>query len=160
MAEEEKKEEDPQFIQFRYPRSFPYYHALGYQSKFAHGLKNKRILATKCPVCGRCTIPPRVVCPFHHVKQEEWVDQGQRGRLISAFKIHFPMFNSRTGELTWWQNPIVAVELEGGARMDGWCEEEDTDKLKTGMLLEAVWRPDEERQGRADDIQYWRPVPE
>jgi uncharacterized OB-fold protein len=157
MSAEEQKSE---YIQFRYPRSFPFYHALGYQSKFAHGLKQKRILATKCPVCGRCTIPPRVVCPMHHVKQEEWVDQGQRGRLISAFKIHFPMFNSRTGELTWWQNPIVAVELEGGARMDGWCEEEDTSKLKTGMLLEAVWRPDEERQGRADDILYWRPVPE
>lgn len=157
MSAEEKK---PEYIQFRYPRSYPYYHALGYQSKFAHGLKQRRILATKCPECGRCTIPPRIVCPIHHCKQDEWVDQGQRGRLISAFKIHFPMFNSRTGELTTWQNPIVAVELEGGARMDGWCEETDTDKLKTGMLLEAVWRPDEERQGRADDILYWKPIPE
>ena len=158
MSTEQKKEEE--FIQFRYPRQVPYYHALGYQSKFANGLKQGRILATKCPVDGRCTIPPRIVCPMHHVKQTEWVDQGQRGRLVSAFKINFPMFNSRTGELKNWENPIIAVELEGGARMDGWCSETDTSKLKTGMLLEAVWRPEEERQGRADDILYWKPVEE
>ena len=160
MSAEEKKEPESEFIQFRYPRTVMYEHSVGYQSKFAHGLKQCRILATKCPVCGRCTIPPRIVCPFHHVRQEEWVDQGQRGRLVSAFKINFPMFNSRTGELQWWQQPIVAVELEGGARMDGWCSETDTEKLKTGMLLEAVWRPEEERQGRGDDILHWKPVEE
>ena len=160
MTTEEKKEEQPEFIQFRYPREVPYEHALGYQSKFANALKQGRIIATKCPVCGRCTIPPRIVCPFHHVKQTELVDQGQRGRLISAFKINFPMFNSRTGELQNWENPIIAVELEGGARMDGWCAETDTSKLKTGMLLEAVWRPEDERQGRADDILHWKPVEE
>ena len=156
----EKKEEQGEFIQFRYPRQVFYKHALGYQSKFANGLKQCRILATKCPVDGRCTIPHRIVCPMHHVRQTEWVDQGQRGRLISAFKINFPMFDSRTGELKPWENPIVAVELEGGARMDGWCAETDTSKLKTGMLLEAVWRPEEERQGRADDILHWKPVDE
>ncbi len=156
----EEQTQDPEFIQFKYPREVTYTHSLGYQSKFANGLKEGRILATKCPVDGRCTIPPRIVCPMHHVKQTEWVDQGQRGRLVSAFKIDFPMYNSRTGELKNWENPIIAVELEGGARMDGWCSETDTSKLKTGMLLEAVWRPDEERAGRADDILHWKPVEE
>jgi uncharacterized OB-fold protein len=42
--------------------------------------------------------------------------------------------------------------------MDGWCAETDTSKLKTGMVLEAVWRPPEERKGRVDDILYWKPV--
>ena len=156
----EEQTQDPEFIQFQYPREVTYTHSLGYQSKFANGLKEGRILATKCPVDGRCTIPPRIVCPMHHVKQTEWVDQGQRGRLVSAFTINFPMYNSRTGELKNWENPIIAVELEGGARMDGWCSETDTSKLKTGMLLEAVWRPDEERAGRADDILHWKPVEE
>jgi uncharacterized OB-fold protein len=158
MSTEQKQ--DPEFLQFRYPREVVYEHSLGYQSKFANGLKVGRILATKCPVDGRCTVPPRIVCPMHHVKQTEWVDQGQRGRLVSAFKINFPMYDSRSGELKNWENPIIAVELEGGARMDGWCSETDTSKLKTGMLLEAVWRPPEERRGRADDILYWKPVEE
>ncbi len=158
MSTDQKQEQE--FIQFRYPRQVPYQHSLGYQSKFASGLKQGRILATKCPVCGRCTIPPRIVCPFHHVKQTEWVDQGQRGRLVSAFKINFPMFDPRTRELQSWETPLVAVELEGGASMDGWCSELDTSKLKTGMLLEAVWRPEEERQGRGDDILHWKPVEE
>jgi len=158
MTTEQKQEQE--FIQFRYPRQVPYQHSLGYQSKFANGLKQCRILATKCPVCGRMTVPPRIVCPFHHVKQTEWVDQGQRGRLITAFKINFPMFDSRTGELKSWENPIVAVELEGGARIDGWCSEMDQEKLKTGMLMEAVWRPEEERRGRADDILHWKPIEE
>ena len=156
----EEQTQDPEFIQFQYPREVVYHHSLGYQSKFANGLKEGRILATKCPVDGRCTIPPRIVCPMHHVKQTEWVDQGQRGRLVSAFKINFPMYNSRTGELKNWENPIIAVELEGGARMDGWCSETDQSKLKTGMLLEAVWRPPEERSGRADDILHWKPIEE
>jgi uncharacterized OB-fold protein len=68
------------------------------------------------------------------------------------------MFDSRTGELKSWETPIVSIELEGGARMDGWCAETDTSKLKTGMVLEAVWRPPEERKGRVDDILYWKPV--
>ena len=158
MSTEQKQE--PEFLQFRYPREVVFEHSLGYQSKFANGLKQGRILATKCPVDGRCTVPPRIVCPMHHVKQTEWVDQGQRGRLVSAFKINFPMYDSRTGDLKNWENPIIAVELEGGARMDGWCSETDTSKLKTGMLLEAVWRPPEERRGRADDILHWKPVEE
>jgi uncharacterized OB-fold protein len=95
---------------------------------------------------------------MHHVRQTEWVDQGQRGKLLSAFKINFPMFDSRTGELKSWETPIVSIELEGGARMDGWCAETDTSKLKTGMILEAIWRPSEERKGRVDDILYWKPV--
>jgi uncharacterized OB-fold protein len=156
----EEQTQDPEFLQFRYPREVTYKHALGYQSKFANGLKECRILATKCPIDGRCTIPPRIVCPMHHVKQTEWVDQGQRGRLVSAFKINFPMYDSRSGELKNWENPIIAVELEGGARMDGWCSETDETKLKTGMLLEAVWRPEEERRGRADDILHWKPIEE
>ncbi len=154
------KKEEPQdpAVAFRYPRVITYKHSLGYQSKFAHALKMGRIIATKCPVDGRCTVPPRIVCPMHHVRQTEWVDQGQRGKLISAFKINFPMFDSRTGDLKTWEYPIVAIELEGGARMDGWCAETDTSKLKTGMILEAIWRPAEERKGRVDDILYWKPV--
>ena len=108
-----------------------------------------RIIATKCPVDGRCTVPPRIVCPMHHVRQTEWVDQGQRGKLISAFKINFPMFDSRTGDLKTWEYPIVAIELEGGARMDGWCAETDTSKLKTGMILEAIWRPLRKERGES-----------
>jgi len=160
MTAEQKTEKKEEFIQFRYPRTVIYKHSLGYQSKFAHALKQGRIIATKCPVDSRCTIPPRVVCPMHHVKQTEWVDQGQHGRLIAAFKINFPMFDSKTGELKHWENPIVAIELEGGARIDGWCSETDVNKLKPGMLLEAVWRPSEEREGRVDDILYWKPVEE
>ncbi|MBM3156802.1 MAG: Zn-ribbon domain-containing OB-fold protein [Chloroflexi bacterium] len=158
MSAAEKQEKKEEFITFRYPRTVVYKHNLGYQSKFAHALKMGRILATKCPVDGRMTIPPRVVCPMHHVKQTEWVDQGQRGKLIAVFKINFPMFDSRTGALKNWENPIVAVELEGGARIDGWCSETDPSKLKPGMILEAVWRPPEEREGKAYDILHWKPV--
>jgi len=155
-----EKKQEQEFIQFRYPSEISYEFSLGYQSKFANGLKQGRILATKCPVCGRCTVPPRLVCPMHHVKQTEWVDQGQRGRLLSAYKINFPMFDHRASQLKNWEYPIVAVELDGGARMDGWCFETDPEKLKSGILLEAVWRPPREREGRIDDIFYWKPVEE
>ena len=58
------KKEEPQdpSVAFRYPRVVTYKHSLGYQSKFAHALKMGRIIATKCPVDGRCTVPPRIVC--------------------------------------------------------------------------------------------------
>jgi len=157
MTTEEQKQE-PEFIQYKYPRTQHYWHALGYQTRALEGFKQGRIMATKCPKCGRAMVPPRIVCPECYIEATEWVDQGQRGKLVAAFKIGYPMYDRRTGESQVWDKPVVAVQMDGGAMLDGWCSETDLDKLKPGLLLEAVWRPEEERIGAYDDVLHWKPV--
>jgi uncharacterized OB-fold protein len=154
----EEQTQEPEYIQYKYPRTAHYWHALGYQTRALEGFKEGKILANKCPECGRAMVPARTVCPECYVEATQWVDQGQRGKLIAAFKLGYPMYDRRTGESQVWDKPIVAVELEGGARLDGWCSELDFDKLKPGLVLEAVWRPKEERIGAFDDILHWKPV--
>jgi uncharacterized OB-fold protein len=156
----EEQKQEPELLLYQYPRTAHYWHALGYQSAVIEGFKQGRILANKCPKCGRAMVPARTVCPECYVEATEWVDQGQRGRLVAAFKLGYPFYDRRTGEAKIWDKPIVAVELEGGARLDGWCSETDLEKLKPGLLLEAVWRPPEERIGAFDDILHWKPVEE
>ena len=151
-------EQQPEYIQYKYPRTQKYTHALGYQTMAVEGFKQGKILANMCPKCGRAMVPARVVCPVCYVDATKWVDQGQRGKLIAAFKIGYPMYDRRTGVSQIWEKPVVSIELQGGARLDGWCSEMDFDKLKPGVLLEAVWRPPEERIGAFDDILHWKPV--
>ena len=49
--------------------------------KFLKGLKNKKIMAIKCPVCGRLQSPPRESCAICRVRNDEWVEIGPKGEM-------------------------------------------------------------------------------
>ncbi len=138
----------------------PFRHTAGrVASHFFHGIKEKRILATRCPRCQRVLMPPRPFCERCFVPLEEWVEVAQQGTL-EAFTVCYARF-------TGLPDPpycLILVKLDGADtalnHLLAEVELEDVERMKEaiqiGMRLEAVWQ--DEREGGIQDIKYFRPV--
>lgn len=134
--------------------------------KFLKGLKDKKILAIKCPVCGRLQSPPREACAICRVKNDEWVEIGPKGEMRMMEYCYYASPDPLTGEIR--ETPYGAI----GILLDG-CKDEEVfwhllnseqlDKVKMGSVfngnvkhgsrLRPVWK--ENRMGTIEDIKYF-----
>ena len=130
-----------------------------FETEFANGLRDGKILAVRCSVCKRLMIPPRLVCGLCDAKvEDEMVEQGTKGKVINAIRLEMKQLDAETGEVREFPYPMGGVELETGGRMDCNFSEEDVTKLKPGTPVAVVWKPKEEREGRLTDILYFKPI--
>lgn len=141
----------------------PYRFAAGrHFTRFYHELRNNgKILAVKCPRCGRVQLPPRVVCAPCHVQNDEWVEVSDTGTLVSFTIMYIPLTDPTTGK------PITPPLVYGAVQLDG-CDsalsylinaEPDFEKIWVGMRCKVVFRPQAERIGDLSDIRYIDPLP-
>ena len=134
--------------------------------KFLKGLKEKKILAIKCPECGRLQSPPREVCAICRVRNDEWVEIGPGGEMRMMEYCFYASPDPLTGESR--ETPYGAI----GILLDG-CKDEEVfwhllnpeqlDKVKMGIVLgsevrkgsrlKPVWA--ENRTGSVGDIKYF-----
>ncbi len=134
--------------------------------KFLKGLKDKKILAIKCPECGRLQSPPREACAICRVKNDEWVEIGPKGEMRMMEYCYYASPDPLTGETR--ETPYGAI----GILLDG-CKDEEVfwhllkpaqlDQVKMGSVfhgnvthgtrLRPVWN--EERTGNIEDIKYF-----
>ncbi len=138
----------------------PFRHTAGrVASHFFHGLKEKRIVALRCPRCRRVLMPPRPFCERCFLPLDEWVEVGPQGSL-EAFTICYARFTGLP-DPPYCQ---ILVKLDGAdsalMHLLGDVDLEDVEQaakgIQIGMRLEAVWR--DEREGGIQDIAYFRPV--
>ncbi|WDP84180.1 MAG: SCP2 sterol-binding domain-containing protein [Desulfobacter sp.] len=134
--------------------------------KFLKVLKDKTILAIKCPECGRLQSPPREVCAVCRVRNDHWVNIGPRGEMRMLEYCYYSSPDPLTGEAR--QAPYGSV----GILLDG-CKDEEVfwhllrpdqlDQVKMGIVLgekiipgtrlRPVWA--DHRTGSIEDIQYF-----
>jgi len=134
--------------------------------KFLKGLKEKKILAVKCPVCGRLQSPPREACAICRVRNTEWVEIGPKGEMRMLEYCYYASPDPLTGETR--ETPYGAI----GILLDG-CKDEEVfwhllrpdqlGKVKMGSVLNGkvthgtrlrpVWN--ERRTGTIEDIKYF-----
>ncbi len=134
--------------------------------KFLKGLKEKKILAIKCPECGRLQSPPRETCAICRVKNEEWVEIGPKGEMRMMEYCYYASPDPLTGETR--ETPYGAI----GILLDG-CKDEEVfwhllrpdqlndvkmgsvfkGKVRHGTRLRPVWN--ETRKGNIEDIRYF-----
>ena len=134
--------------------------------KFLKGLQEKKILAIKCPECGRLQSPPREVCAICRVRNDEWVEVGPGGEMRMMEYCFYASPDPLTGESR--ETPYGAI----GILLDG-CKDEEVfwhllnpeqlDKVKMGIVLgsevrkgsrlKPVWA--ENRTGSVGDIKYF-----
>jgi uncharacterized OB-fold protein/putative sterol carrier protein len=134
--------------------------------KFLKGLKEKKILAIRCPVCGRLQSPPREVCALCRVRNTEWVEIGPKGEMRMLEYCYYASPDPLTGETR--ETPYGAI----GILLDG-CKDEEVfwhllrpdqlGKVKMGSVfkgevrhgtrLRPVWN--ERRTGTIEDIKYF-----
>ncbi len=136
----------------------PYHYVAGdYRARYLRALKDKKILGSKCSKTGKVFVPPLVASPESFAPAEDLVEVADRGVMTTFCIVRIPVIG-RNVEL-----PYVAasVALDGADisifALIQECKPED---VRMGMRVEAVWKPDGERQGDHEDILYFRPTGE
>jgi uncharacterized OB-fold protein len=136
----------------------PYHYVAGDpKAAYLRGLKEKKILGSKCSKTGKVFIPPLVASPESFAPCNELVQVKDRGVVTTFCIVNIPVIG-RNLEI-----PYVAasVALDGAdISMFALIQECKPEEVRMGMRVEAVWKPDGEREGSHEDIQYFRPTGE
>ena len=127
------------------------------------GLKRGVILGSRCNHCRKVVVPPRTVCEWCFRPMDKYVPVKDTGT-INTFSLCY---------VTWDVQRITEPEIPDVISLDGASELSDTsvimggimhkiggiepEKVKIGMRVKAVWKPEEERTGSITDILYFQP---
>ncbi len=147
-------------IAIRSTTDLRYRYAAGrYGSIFLHGLREGRILASRCSKCERTLVPPRIACTGCFGRMEEIIEVPPRGTLMSYTVVSFPFLDPFTGV----QRPIPygygMIRFEGATNtFQYFLSEKEPSRLRIGMGVEAVFR--EERRGEIADLVHFAPLEE
>jgi uncharacterized protein len=114
---------------------------------------HKRIMGTKCRVCGRVMVPPRIFCEECFVDSVEWVEVEPRGRLVTFGECYFSTDGKKLEEP--WVLGIVRLDGADGGLIH-FIREARAEDLYPGMLMEIVFK--DQREGHILDISHFRPV--
>ncbi len=136
----------------------PYHYVAGdHRARYLRALKDKKILGSKCTKTGKVFVPPIINSPESFAPASQLVEVADRGVVTTFCVVNIPVIG-REIDL-----PYVAasVALDGADisifALIQECKPED---VRMGMRVEAVWKPDGEREGSHEDILYFRPTGE
>lgn len=129
-------------------------------ARFLQGLRDRKILATRCQQCQRVLVPGRSFCPRCFVDMDDWLEVPDHGRLRTYTIVNY----SFEGQPLPPPYIIGMIDLEGTdvafSHFVGGVDLSDFNavrsRLQRGVEMRAVWR--EERVGRITDIAYFEPV--
>jgi len=124
--------------------------------KFLNSFKEKKIMANKCPDCGRLQLPPREVCAECVVRASDWVEVGPEGVISIMDVTYYASPDPLTGESR--ETPYVAAHFlldgcKGHETLWHELKAEDMDRAKKGDRVRPVWN--ENRIGAITDIKYF-----
>jgi uncharacterized OB-fold protein len=127
------------------------------ESNFLRGLAAGRLLAQRCPACGKVYIPPRGACPTDGVPTADEVELPDYGIVTTFCVVNVPYPGQRVTP------PYVAaaVLLDGAdipfQHLILGC---DPDEVRMGMRVQAVWKPRDEWGTTMENIDHFRPTGE
>jgi len=124
--------------------------------KFLEGLKEGKIIGTRCTHCRRVVVPPRVFCELCFQPTKDWVDLPDTG-IINTFSISYIATDT-----TRLKKPIIpaVIELDGTSQA-GFLHiigDAQPESLRIGMRVKAIWSEQAERKGSITDIKYFKPT--
>lgn len=138
--------------------NLPYhYYAGDYRALYLHALKDKKILGSKCSKTGKVFVPPVMNSSESFEPCNEIVELPDRGIITTFCVVNVPVYG-RDLELPY---VVASIALDGAdLSIYGLIQECKATDVKMGTRVEAVWKPDGERQGDHTDIKYFRPTGE
>jgi uncharacterized OB-fold protein len=132
-------------------------------SRYSFGLAGERffraikdegvILGTHCPDCEITFVPGTAFCERCLNGLDEWVDVGTIGE-VYTFTLLFEGYDGIPLE----EPEILAFVKIGDGGLVHRLDEVEPDEIEIGLLVEAVFKPKEERTGSINDILYFRPL--
>jgi hypothetical protein len=153
-----KKESGQELIVSRQVLSIPQRFSTGpVMGRFLRELRdNQRIMANKCPQCGRHQLPPREVCALCHVEATEWEELGPEGTIRDFDIVYYSSPDPLTGETRETPYVLCWAELDrtqGDAPLWHLLDAPDLSKVRRGLRVRVVFA--EERNGTMADIKHF-----
>jgi len=122
--------------------------------RFFRALKDEgAILGTYCDHCDFTYVPGRVFCERCMAELDEWLDVGLIGE-VHTFTL---MFEDVDGVHRDEPTIVAFVEMADGGIVH-YIDEIAPEDVFIGMVVEAVLKPPEEREGSILDITHFRPA--
>ena len=122
--------------------------------RFFRAIKDEgRILGSHCETCGVTYVPGREFCERCLAALAEWLDVGTQGEVYTYTLVYENLDGSRRE-----QPELVAFISLGDGGLVHRVSEVDPEAISIGMMVEAVFKPEAEREGSILDILYFRPV--
>jgi uncharacterized protein len=127
------------------------------ETSFLRGLAAGRLLAQRCPACGKVYIPPRGACPTDGVPTADEIELPDHGIVTTFCVVNVPYPGQRVTP------PYVAaaVLLDGAdipfQHLILGC---DPGEVRMGLRVQAVWKPREEWGTTMENIDHFRPTAE
>jgi uncharacterized OB-fold protein/putative sterol carrier protein len=127
-----------------------------HMGKWFAGLKEKKLYASQCPLCGRTQIPPREICAVCRVRADEFVEVGPKATVVLVDVVYYASPDPLTGKVRQTPYGGVFMVLDGASPGESFAHElkpADIDRVKPGMRVRAVWA--EQRTGSFTDLPYF-----
>lgn len=127
-------------------------------SDYLVAMKDKKIIAERCPVTGQVFVPPRGVSPVAGVVTAGKVELPDHGYVESFNITRVPIATRPDLEPPYCSAWIV---LEGASiSFMGLVINVAPEDVRLGMRVRAVWKPDDELEMSATNILGWEPTGE
>ena len=102
-------------------------------------------------------VPPLVNSPESLAPADEFVEVADRGVITTFCIVNIPVIG-RALELPY---VVASIALDGAdISIHALIQECKPEEVRMGMRVEAVWKPDGEREGSHEDILHFRPTGE
>ncbi len=125
------------------------------ESTFLRGLEDGRLLAQRCPACGKVYLPPRGACPTCGVPTATEVQLPDTGIVTTFCVVNVPF----TGQQVPVPYVAASVLIDGAdiavQHLILGCE---PDEVRMGMRVRAVWKPREEWTTSMRNIDHFEPT--
>lgn len=150
-------------LRLEYHTALRYDYAAGRAAtRFMHALKEEgRLLGVRDPVTGTVLVPPRPISGLSGEHLTDWVEVGPRGTVTGCTIVETPFVDPMTGQKRPVPYGFGFIKLDGAdTNIYHFLEATSHDEIHVGMRVEAVLKPQDEREGKMSDIVRFRTVEE
>jgi uncharacterized OB-fold protein len=124
--------------------------------KFFRAIKDQGvIMGTVCTECNLTYVPPMMYCERCFAELEDWIEVGTEGTVYTYTVLGVSLEDSPLEE----PEIFAFIKIEGvhGGLVHRLGEVEP-EEVEIGVAVEAVFKPQEEREGSILDIKYFKPA--
>jgi uncharacterized protein len=148
-------------LRLQYTAALKYDYAAGeFASRFMTALRDEaRLYGVRDAETGAVLVPPRKVSGLSAKPTGEWVEVGPRGTVTGCTIVETPFVDPMTGTKRPIPYGFAFIQLDGAdTRIYHFLEARRQEDIRVGMRVEAVFKPDGQREGSMSDIIHFRTV--
>ncbi len=122
--------------------------------RFFRALKDEgKILGSRCEACETTYVPARQFCERCMDELDDWIDVGTRGE-VHTFTL---LYRNVDGGLREEPEVVAFVRIGDGGIVHR-MGEVSPEEVSIGMAVEAVLKPQPEREGSILDVLHFKPA--